>query len=199
MKCVTKRAFVLASGPSLTAEHLEAVRRQPGLKIAVNSTIFSAPWADICFAADHHWWAMYHQQVKALPCERWSFSQNCAQFGARIVKKNPKRQPLTDGVAAGTSGTAAAEFAYLRGADEIVLLGVDCKVTDKTHHFGDHPEGLSNPKPNALATFAAEWRDFAAHNDVRLINVSPICELDCFEYMTLDEYLTPTGGENGHS
>jgi len=183
---VALRAFVLASGPSLTTEQIEWARKQDGLKIAANSTIFSAPWADICFAADHNWWARYHEQVKALGCERWSFSQNCAQFGVRVVKKNHKDKPLIDGVSAGTSGTAAAELAYLRGADEIYLLGVDCKVTDKSHHHGDHPDGLSNPQPNALRRFGEDWQNFADHNDVRLINLSPICDLECFEYRTID-------------
>lgn len=180
------RAFVLASGPSLTAEQIEWVRVQDGLKVAVNTTIFSAPWADICFAADHTWWKRYHEEVKQFPCERWSFSLNCHPFGVRVVKKNPTSKPLIDGVSAGTSGTAAAELAYLRGADEIYLLGVDCKVTDKSHHHGDHPRGMSNPQPNALKRFAADWNNFAKHNDVRLVNLSPICDLDCFEYRMID-------------
>lgn len=178
----------MASGPSLTAEQIEWVRNQDGLKIAVNSTIFSAPWADICFAADYHWWKYYHRKVKQLDCERWSFSQNCAEFDVRVVKKNPRNEPLIDGVSAGTSGTAAAEFAYLRGADEIYLLGVDCKTTDKSHHHGDHPEGLSNPHERALLRFGEDWKNFAAHNDVKLVNLSPICDLDCFEYRTIDGY-----------
>jgi len=181
---VALQAYVLASGPSLTPEQIRRVRDQAGLKIAVNSTIFSAPWSDICFALDHHWWQHYHEQVKALPCERWSSSGNCAPFGVQIVKKNRPDEPLIDGVAGNNSGTQAAEFAYLRGADEIILLGVDCKRHNgKAHHHPDHPEPMTNP--TRTQHWAADWARFCRLVDVPVINCSPICELDCFEYRDL--------------
>lgn len=182
------RSFVLASGPSLTPEQIERVRTAEGEKIAVNSTIFAAPWADVCFAMDHHWWKQYGEQVKPIGCEMWTSSPNSTQFGPRLVKKNKPDGPLTDGVAGNNSGTVAAELAYLRGADEIVLLGVDCQLVDgKAHHHADHPSPLKNPV--RTEHWAESWGRFLKHNDVRVINCSPVCNVEGFEYMTLGEYL----------
>ena len=178
------RAFVIASGPSVTPEDLTVVKRQPGLKIAVNSSIFSAPWADICFAMDQGWWKVYHEQVKRLTCERWSSSSNAGQYGVQRVKRNRKNSPIKDGVSGSNSGLQACEFAYLRGADEIILLGVDCKVHEgRAHHHPDHPAPMTNAKNTR--NWGSDWACALKRMDARVINTSPICELECFEYADL--------------
>ena len=181
-----RRAFVIASGPSVTAEALELVRAAEGLKIAVNSSIFSAPWADICFAMDNSWWHRYRNEVKALPCERWSSSLNCGKYGVKVVKKNPRNAPLVDGVSGNNSGAQAAEFAYLRGADEIILLGVDCKSHEgRAHHHEDHPKPMSNPV--RTDHWSEDWARIVSLLDARIINTSTICDLDCFEYRRIED------------
>ena len=178
------RAFVIASGPSVAADDLAFVKRQSGLKIAVNSSIFSAPWADICFAMDHVWWRTYHNQVKQLKCERWSSSVNCAQYGVQIIRKNRMDAPVKQGVSGNNSGLQACRFAYIRGADEIILLGVDCKHHEgRAHHHPDHPAPMTNAtKPGK---WGEHWKIVLERMDARVINTSPICELDCFEYADL--------------
>jgi hypothetical protein len=44
----------------------------------------------------------------------------------------------------GNSGLLAIELARVLGATKIVLLGYDCKVSGKSHWFGNHPEGFRN-------------------------------------------------------
>jgi len=133
---------------------------------------------------DRNWWQTYHKEVKKLGCEMWSSSPNCAQYGPQVIKKNPKHKPIIDGVSGSNSGLQACELAYLRGADEIILLGVDCKHHEgKAHHHPDHPKPMTN------ATNSHNWgRDWAraiGMMDAKVINTSSICELDCFEYADL--------------
>jgi len=178
------RAFVIASGPSVTADDLAFVKRQPGLKIAVNSSIFSAPWADICFSMDNSWWKRYGNDVKRLKCERWSSASNAAQYGPQIVKRKRRDSPIKGGVSGSNSGLQACEFAYLRGADEIILLGVDCKHFEgRAHHHPDHPAPMKNA--NKPEKWGSDWERVLAKMDAKVINTSPICEVDCFEYADL--------------
>ena len=63
-------AFCIASGPSLTAEDVELVRRwrlantpEERRVIAVNTTFRMAPWADTLFASNDPWWVWARQEV----------------------------------------------------------------------------------------------------------------------------------------
>jgi len=181
------RAFVLASGPS-GGEHLDLIKAATGLKIATNSTIFKAPWAHICFAMDQTWWRQYGHEVKKISCERISSSSMSARYGASLIPRRPKSKPVKDGVSGNNSATCAAELAYIRGAREIILVGVDCTADGKrNHHHDDHPE----PLKNRIRTreWLDDWKRFITLNDVRVVNTSPLCEADFFEYADIREFV----------
>jgi hypothetical protein len=193
------RWFVLASGPSLTPEDLTRVWKEWNEErctvIAVNSTIFSAPWADILFALDHHWWKRYGAQVADLPCERLTSSQNSLQFGPDLIPKRPGQFMADGGVVGQNSGQVAVEIARLRGATEIVMLGVDfCHVDGKTHHHGDHPGGLGNAdKPHRWLHYFEGLAGCLKERGVRAINCSPYYPGEGFERMTLEALLDGDG------
>lgn len=173
--------FVLASGPSLTPEDTERVRfeheRGRGTVIAVNSTAFTAPFADYCFAMDNKWLKLYRGKFSRYRWEVISTKKGCEAYGARYVG------PL-DGK---NSGLRAISYAASQGADPIIVLGLDCKHVDgETHHFGDHPSELQN------ATNSKNWPAHArtlakAIQGRRVVNCSPYS--DAFENMTLETYL----------
>mgnify|MGYP001617909464 CR=1 FL=1 len=49
-------AAILGGGPSLTLGQCETVRVAGCRVIAVNNAYELAPWADILYFADRHWW-----------------------------------------------------------------------------------------------------------------------------------------------
>lgn len=171
--------FVLASGPSLTPEDIETVRLTGSKVIAVNSTIFSAPFADICFGIDVKWWRHYHERVKTLGCRMVSSNGGCKGFGVEII-------PIQGGE---NSGHKAIRLADVEGEKEIVLLGFDCKNAHM-HHHGDHPPPMKKARTaeNWIPAFNGLARNMSEAG-VRIINCTRDTALDCFERMTLETYL----------
>ena len=189
------RWFVLGSGPSLTPEVMTRVWMEWNAErcttIATNSTIFSAPWADVLFALDHHWWKQYADKVKDLPCELLTSSKNALPFGPELIQKKPGRFMADGGVVGQNSGHVAAEIAAMRGADQIVLLGIDCcHVDGKAHHHPDHPNGLGNAdKPHRWVHYFDGLAAELKKRRIRAINCSPHYPGEGFERMTLEALL----------
>lgn len=179
---------MLASGPSLTQEQIEAARDNPGTVIATNSTIFDAPWADICFGMDHDWWQYNNHRVKQLGCEMLTTCQNATPYGPKLIKKIQGHYMSDKAVCGKNSGHIAIELAVLRGATEILLCGIDCKNTDKTHYFGDHDKRLNQIKDPS--TWIEQFEGLARETKkrgIRAINCSPISAVEGFEKMTIQE------------
>lgn len=193
------RWFVLCSGPSLTPEDIERVRLEQekgATVIAVNSTVFSAPFADICYAWDHKWWAKYHAEVKKLGCRMMSAASNTSKYGTETVGREPKADGLgkNGGLGGNNSGAQAVNLAALMmdpKEDEIVTMGFDCQhVEGKAHHHDDHPKPLSNaPNTHKWRQPAAKLAQDLKKRGIRVTNCSPKTILKCFPVMTLEEYL----------
>jgi hypothetical protein len=157
--------------------------------IAVNSTIFSAPFADICYAWDKKWWTKYLADVKRLGCRRITAGKG--RPGCEEFPRVPQREFSEDAIGGNNSGHQAVNLAYMLGAKEIIMLGFDCQHTDgEAHHHGDHPKPLGN------ATNCQNWlpgfrvlSERLRERGVKVVNCSPRTALDCFERHRLEDYL----------
>lgn len=184
----------VASGPSLTAEQAETIRRAhaagPWRVIAANTTALTlVPFADVLYGGDAAWWTRYHAEVRArFTGETWSQSQAAAAHGARVIRRLyqaglTKESDAING--GGNSGYAMVELAYLFGVQRLVLVGYDMQRTGgKSHHHGDHPSpNLGNPQDKQLAVWAAKFpalaRDLAAAG-VEVVNCTSTTALTCF-------------------
>ncbi len=139
---------ILASGPSLTPEQIEFVRRTPARTITTNSTAFAAPWATVHFGVDMLWWKTYHAKLDRKRC--WTQDRSSAErFGLNFIRQSArpglgKRDLQTNG----NSGTAAINLAYLFGCRRILLLGFDFReIKGRKHHHVDHPHPLVQAQP----------------------------------------------------
>jgi hypothetical protein len=140
-------AVCLASGPSLTPEDVETVRKWRRASperwvIVVNTTFRFAPWADELYAMDRAWWRMYAEEVaQVFQGERTTPLKHIRVAKHRTIDHGKN------------SGIGAIALAISRGAKRIMLLGYDAKYSPegKRHHHGDHPEGLGN------AVSVARW------------------------------------------
>jgi len=203
---------ILASGPSLTSEAVEAVRAwaceiQPQRRkvIVINSTFKVAPWADVLYGADRTWWDYYAEEAaQEFHGERWTQSPDAARkHGLRHIQCERRiglssiAGVINDG---GNSGYQAIGLAADFGAREITLLGYDMQRTgNKGHHFGEHPSPLrqSSPFKTWLGSFKKLAEDLSARG-IRVVNATPTTALQCFEKVALEDALrAPEAGPNG--
>jgi hypothetical protein len=143
----TETAFIIAGGPSVLGVDLEQLRGRN--VIAINSSIYAAPWAQFLYFGDYRWYAEDENR------------EAVAKFGGRVVtvsrlvRDDPKvficrkidppglafeKDSLTQKY---TSLTAATNLAvHLIGpGGTIVWLGADGKYAadGRTHHHKQHP------------------------------------------------------------
>jgi hypothetical protein len=174
----------LASGPSLTPEDVEAVRKWRRARpnrwvIAVNTTFRAAPWADELYAMDRAWWQMYAAEV----AETFKGERTCPLRHVRAAKHR-KIDPGKN------SGVGAIAVAISRGAKRIILLGYDAKLgpEGERHHHGDHPQGLGNA--GSISRWPSDF-DRAARRFVgaEIINCSRDTALTCWPRASVEDAL----------
>lgn len=177
--------FCFASGPSLTREDAESVRRwrdaSPATRkaITVNTTHRIAPWADAVFALDLKWW----QHEDNADVYHFAGAKFSSSFSGRGVVK--LQRPFEHH---GNSGAAAVSLAYMFGAARIYLLGYDCQRTGgKVHWHGDHPKGLGNA--GSMPTWAKKFQRCAEHVRVPVINCTRSTALTCWPRQELEQVI----------
>lgn len=174
----------IASGPSLTAEDCELVRGR--LAIVTNTTFRACPWAAALYAFDRQWWNRYIDEVRKVFAGR-KFCQS-----QRLIRKDIECARKILGFRSfGNSGACAASMAISAGAKRLVLLGYDCGYSDgRSHHHGDHPDGLRNC--DTMPRWPAQFERLAAYavkRGVEIVNASRTTALTCFQRVDLADAL----------
>ena len=188
----------VASGPSLTEDDLETVRRwrdeAPANRrvIVVNATFRRAPWADALYFGDLPFWNHYGAEVeRTFTGELWTC---CRQIdGAHLVDAADESGLSTRPGRihrGGNSGYQAVNLAFMLGPPAlIVLLGYDMQLGPKgeTHHHGRH-SGLSNPTAETLREWARRFIQLGADlraQGVEVVNATRRTAITCFECAAL--------------
>lgn len=117
-----KTVAVLASGPSISHAVADSVRELPC--IAINSSYLLAPWADMLFEHDLHWWQANPQ------AEEFDGLRVCAQAGdidAHLVRLPGDLVVMgpVHSVDMRNSALAAVWLAAEAGASKVLLYGFD--------------------------------------------------------------------------
>lgn len=176
----------IASGPSLTAGDIAAVREwrkaqtgsAPKGVIVANTSYQAALWADALFAMDYTWWQRYLPDVKA-------------RFQGQRFSTSPVpdvQQLITPFKGYGNSGAACVALAAFGAAQRVIMLGYDCQKTGgKAHWHGDHPKELANAKQ--IDRWPERFVELAKDLDIGVLNASRETALDMFKRVTLDDVL----------
>lgn len=189
---------IVASGPSLTVEQCEYLRkrREQGAcrVLAINTSYQRVPWCDGIYATDRAWWKKYHAETPE-DCEKVTGDTWAAQrYGLTHVTVRPgaNLSAKSGTVCAGrNSGHQAIQWAVQRGARRVILVGYDMQHTGgRTHWHGDHPKGLTNAEGIAgwIEWFTPLAADLAREG-VQVINCSEQTALHQFERGTLRDHL----------
>ena len=195
------KVVIIASGPSLTTEQCAAVERwkvtpakAPTRRVIVINTSFRlAPFADILYACDGAWWTKYYDEASVIfrQSQMWTQDEPASRkFNLRYIKSAAgnglSRKPglIHQGM---NSAYQSINLAYLLGARDFVLLGVDCRGT---HWHGDHPAPLNRALPHKqwIDRFRVLSRDLEA-DGAEVVNCSPGTALGTFRLGTLDAEL----------
>lgn len=192
----TSTIVCAATGPSLTAEDIEACKGVP--LIAVNDAYRLAPHADVLYACDGKWWR-HHQGVPEFAGLKIGLDAGNRRAMAGLGDVNLLRHTGTDGLeldptalrTGKNSGYQAINLAVHLGAVRILLVGYDLQRTGgQSHFFGDHPKPLRSETPFALFVrhFATIVQPLKAIG-VTVINCSRQTALTCFPRQSLAEAL----------
>src|SRR6185369_4136037 len=96
MRGAVAGVVIVASGPSLKIDDCDLVRQWPeavgGRCIVINPSYQRAPWADVLYACDGHWWAGHVTQVRqTFHGEQWTQDEAAAKsYGLNFVKSERK-------------------------------------------------------------------------------------------------------------
>jgi hypothetical protein len=204
---------VAATGPSLTPDVASVIRRArwPQEKcrvVAVNDAYRLLPYADVLYACDAAWWKLHIDAVrKTFHGEQWTSCDSergesnskdtMADWGVRFISGKHADTFSTDPAAihyGSNSGFQAVNFAILKGATKIILVGFDMR--GRGHFFGDHPEPLHNR--NDYEAFLVPFRYAASKKcTVPIVNATPGSALDCFPMVELDDALNDSVHRHG--
>jgi hypothetical protein len=149
----------IGTGPSLTVEQV-AVARTKGRLFGCNNAFVMAPDLELLYACNWAWWEMYWEDVRYLPCEKWTTNREAAdKFGLNwIAEKNAPGLSTDPNVIhhGHGSGYSLVSMAYRAGARRILLLGYDLKYapdydgrarqagSGPRHFFGEYPEPMQH-------------------------------------------------------
>ncbi len=145
-----KTAVILASGPSLTQEQIDAALASGFYTIAVNNTWEKAQAAHVLYAGDFLWFKFNIAKVKAAKFKGaiWTQDSSAAARWPGIKRLRGTNRPGLGKKDVlhinGNSGVQALNLAYLWGYQRIILLGFDMKLGPKgeKHHHADHPHPM---------------------------------------------------------
>lgn len=182
--------FVIGSGPSLIVEDVERLRGRHVL--VINNNYLLAPWADVLYACDGHWWDWHAEraELKAFKGRKTTRDKEAAErYGLEYIKSidadGLSRNPgvICEGQ---NSGIQAINLVYHLGARRVVLLGFDMQETGgRKHWHEDYPHGMNIRFHNArgehrfLRYFDAVAAD-AKEMGLEIINATRETALTCF-------------------
>lgn len=135
-------SYIVAGGPSVLSQPIELLKGQK--VIAINSSIYAAPWADMLFFGDSRWYMDHRKAVAEFHGLVITTADNIRFSPVLNMRKVPPPPGLqTDRGAVmmrRTSLTAAINIAVHLGCKRIVLLGADGRKADdgRTHHHAPH-------------------------------------------------------------
>ncbi len=184
---------VLANGPSLTPEDVDACRGQH--VVAIKDTVRLAPWAEVLYGCDAKWWRA-HPETAALACPKFGLEPVQGREDVQILRNAGEAgvESSPDGLRTlRNSGGQAINLAVHLGARRIVLLGYDMQPEAGRHRwFGRHVyhHGADHAPPYELflrmmPTLIEPLRALG----VTVINASRTTALDIFPRLPLAEAL----------
>ncbi len=184
-----EKVLCVGTGDSLRKSDIDYCANKAKI-IAVNNAYKLAPYADLLYASDSKWW-IWHEGATdfrgwRLTREREAALEYEIDWIESFNKSGLSQEP--DKIHNGyNSGYQAVNVAYLLGCRDVYLLGYDMqKTNNKTHYFGDHPDGRTPPFKKFIEAFT-ELSKMLPEYGLTITNVTRETALECFPRKGLQE------------
>lgn len=189
---------ILASGPSMSREVVEAVRGR-ARTIVTNTTFRLAPWADALYAPDVTWWEHPEysdwKQFKGLKLTTMNATGGfVCRFDEVFYFRNGGSVGLSnrkDTVTTCMNGGHQAMHAAVNfGARRILLCGFDMRERVLKHWHQDHPDHLNKEIPfEAFIRLMTLSAPHFAKRGIEVLNCTPKSALKCYPFVSLEHAL----------
>ena len=190
-----ERCFVICGGESVR-EQRHLIPKLKGRFIAIKEGVLVRPDADVLFLGGER---TPEIALPLIPKFRGTYmvvrgkSDHALPASVKRVTRTKDHTKLCDlpgHVCGYDSGTSAINLAYHFGATEIVLIGYDMRGRrwfegEWPHPMPHIPEEHFQRHMKPLAALAED----AKAKGIRIVNVSPISRVTCFETRRLEDYL----------
>jgi hypothetical protein len=189
------RKFIMcATGPSLTPEVVETIRKYKGdhVVFGINDAYRTIDFLDEHYACDEKWWECWGADFreKYPHLSSWAYGSNAAKWGVKVIKgfHNTGFSLRQDKVHYGSnSGYQALNIAFLMGGRKFILVGYNMqKIKGKSHFFGDHMQ-MSNNSPYNI--FVQNYNSIQGPIRDLVVNCTENSALNCFRKSNLEEEL----------
>lgn len=141
-----KTICCIGTGPSLTQAQVDTARDKGFVLYVCNDAFKLAPDAALLHACNWQWWDARWDQVKDLPCEKWTTRRESAdKYGIHYIDEKPglHGEGLSEDPSflyhGHGSGFQLLGMAYRAQPARIVLLGYDLKYAPDYDGFGHQP------------------------------------------------------------
>lgn len=192
--------FIIGGGPSVAEQNLERLRGRR--VIAINSSCYAVPWADMLYFGDARWWFDHREAVAKFAGRVVTVSTNVPDEKVKVCRlRRPPglardREMLSQRT---TSFTAATNLAaHLTGpGGTIIWLGADGKPAKdgrewhhKPHRWRSKP-GKYERQRDELATIVSCLKDMG----IAAFNASPGSALKVLPPIRLEEAVALADGQ----
>jgi len=218
-----KKCFVVGAGTSLYNLDLSGIHEYP--VVGVNSSALLMPWDEPGDPLSRFWvstdllcmqWDYFWSKVARFECTRIvrnSWARNTKElkgihmhfYAPRRVAQSPNWKD--NGLMAGSSILSALDLALLMGCKQVIMLGVDHRMTNGHSHFWQNWPVHDRPKKEGQPgnfmpcqrqqgrVFKSNMRSFdilekySKQLDAKIYNASPISEVKSFDKISLEDAL----------
>jgi len=160
-------AVIIATGPSLTDEHLDLIKQHQAAGncrvFTINNVYQRVPWTDIHLSCDGPWWHWYYprsKELRELSCPKYTWYPKLAkQFNINYIGGVEKHGLSTDPSIIHInhgSGPMCINLALHYGVKRVLLIGHDMKFapdyngqqqqagSEPRHYFQEYPKPLQH-------------------------------------------------------
>ena len=186
-----------ASGPSQWKEDLDYARGRCPV-VAINMTWKLAPWADMLYACDRHWWGKHNPKpdqfagVRVVGKGQWPGCESAGLLQPGVMELYWDGKRIGGGW---NSGFQVLNILALWKVARIIYTGLDCKAGEggKPHWHGHYRDGAC---PNPDQRHFDRWKqgfDMAAaqvaERGIEVLNASRDTALTCFPRVELRDFI----------
>lgn len=199
--CPLLTVVCIGTGPSLALEQIDIAREKGYRLFGCNNAFAVAPDLELLYAVNLLWWDHYYNQVRDLPCEKWT-TNYCA---SKLYSINHMREREGQGMCLEDdvihhghgSGYSLVSMAHKKGATRVLLLGYDLRYPKDYNGFahfkgtglrhselvlpggGEYPAKVDPHFPKygiedgVLLPLVALYQSIHEQGEIEIINCSP--------------------------